>query len=83
MGVSGQRHAPAALYSRGKDPRYPLDRRLGGAGWAPEPVWTQELEEKCSASVGDRIPIVQSIVNHYTDWATNREWVSIYFKNKQ
>jgi hypothetical protein len=29
-GVSGQRHAPAALYPRGKDPRYPLDRKLGG-----------------------------------------------------
>jgi hypothetical protein len=29
-GVSGQRHAPAALYPRGKDPLYPLDRRLGG-----------------------------------------------------
>jgi hypothetical protein len=29
-GVSGQRHAPAALYPRGKrPPRYPLDRRLG------------------------------------------------------
>jgi hypothetical protein len=28
--VSGQRHAPAALYPRGKDPRYPLYRRLGG-----------------------------------------------------
>jgi hypothetical protein len=24
-GVSGQLHAPAALYHRGKDPRYPLD----------------------------------------------------------
>jgi hypothetical protein len=30
MGVSGQRHAPAAPYPRGKDRRYPLDRRLGG-----------------------------------------------------
>jgi hypothetical protein len=30
MGVSGQSHAPAALYPRGKEPRYPLDRRLGG-----------------------------------------------------
>jgi hypothetical protein len=30
MGVSGQRHAPAAIYPRVKDPRYPLDRRLGG-----------------------------------------------------
>jgi hypothetical protein len=29
-GVSGQRHAQAALYPRGQDPRYPLDRRLGG-----------------------------------------------------
>jgi hypothetical protein len=28
--VSGQWHAPAALYPRGKDPRYPLYRRLGG-----------------------------------------------------
>jgi hypothetical protein len=29
MGVSGQHHAPAALYPRGKNPRYPLYRRLG------------------------------------------------------
>jgi hypothetical protein len=29
-GVSGQHHAPAALYPRGKDPRYPLDRSLRG-----------------------------------------------------
>jgi hypothetical protein len=28
--VSGQHHAPAALYARGKSPRYPLYRRLGG-----------------------------------------------------
>jgi hypothetical protein len=61
MGVSGQRHAPATLYPRGKDPRYPLDGRLGG-----EPVWMQGLEEKSSASVGDRTPIVQPVVRHYT-----------------
>jgi hypothetical protein len=30
MGVSGKRQAPAALYPRGKDPRYPLDRRWMG-----------------------------------------------------
>jgi hypothetical protein len=29
-GVSGQRHAPAALYPLGKNPWYPLDKRLGG-----------------------------------------------------
>jgi hypothetical protein len=63
MGVSGQRHAPAALYPRGKDPRYPLDRRLGGSQ-------TQGLEEKSSVPVGDRTPIVQPVVKHYTAWAT-------------
>jgi len=30
MGVSGQRNVSVALYRRGKDPRYPLDGRLGG-----------------------------------------------------
>jgi hypothetical protein len=30
MRVSGQHHAPAALYPQGKDFRYPLYRRLGG-----------------------------------------------------
>jgi hypothetical protein len=40
------------------------------AGWAPESVWTQRLEEKSSASVADRTPAVQSVVRHYTDWAT-------------
>jgi hypothetical protein len=29
-GVGGQHHAPAALYPRGKDPRYPWNGRLGG-----------------------------------------------------
>jgi hypothetical protein len=29
-GVNGQRHAPAALYPRGKDLRYQLYRSLGG-----------------------------------------------------
>jgi hypothetical protein len=37
------------------------------AGWAEEPVWTQRLEEKFSALVGDRTPLVQSVVRHYTD----------------
>jgi hypothetical protein len=37
------------------------------AGWAPEPVWTQRLEGKPSASVGDRTSVVQSVVSHYTD----------------
>jgi hypothetical protein len=43
MGVTGQRHAPAALYPRGKRPQVPIEQE---AGWAPEPIWTQRLEEK-------------------------------------
>ena len=34
--VSGQQHAPAALYPPGKDPVSILQE----AGWAPGPVWT-------------------------------------------
>jgi hypothetical protein len=64
MGVSGQHHAPAALYPRGIDPLVPTGQE---AWWAPGPVWTQGLEQKSSASVGDRTPVVQSIVSHYTD----------------
>jgi hypothetical protein len=48
----------------GKGPSVPIVQE---AGWAPEPVWTQRLEEKSSASVGDRNPVVQSVVNYYTD----------------
>jgi hypothetical protein len=62
MGVSGQRHAPAELYPRGKDPRYPLYRKLGG----PQ----SRSGRSCYASVGDRTPIVQPVVRHYTAWAT-------------
>jgi hypothetical protein len=64
MGVSGQHHAPAALYLPGKGPPVPIVQE---AGWTPEPVWTQKLEEKSSASVGDRTPVVQFVVRHCTD----------------
>jgi hypothetical protein len=66
-GVNDQRHALAALYARGKDPRYPLYKRLGGA---PEPVWTQRLEEEsfslCRGSNLD-LSAVQPAARHYTD----------------
>jgi hypothetical protein len=42
-----------------KEPPVPIVQE---AGRAPEPVWTQRLEEKSSASVGDRTPAVQSVV---------------------
>jgi hypothetical protein len=60
MGVSGQRHALAALLPPGKGPPVPIVQE---AGWAPEPVWTQRLEEKSFASAGDRTPVVQPVAN--------------------
>jgi hypothetical protein len=43
------------------------------AGWAPQPVWTQRLEEKsfrlCRGSKL-YLPGVQPVARHYTDWAT-------------
>jgi hypothetical protein len=33
------------------------------AGWAPEPVWTQRLEEKSFASVGDRTSVIQCVAD--------------------
>jgi hypothetical protein len=63
MGVSGKHHAPAALYPPRKGPPVPIVQE---AGWASEPVWTQRLEEKSSAPAGDRTPVVQPMVRHYT-----------------
>jgi hypothetical protein len=63
MGVSGQRHAPAALLPPGKGPPVPIVQE---AGWAPEPVWTQRIEEKSLDPAGDRTPIAQPVVRHYT-----------------
>jgi hypothetical protein len=62
MRVSGQRHAPAEILPPRKGPPVPIVQE---AGWAPEPVWTQRLEEKSFAPAGDR-PVVQPVVRHYT-----------------
>jgi hypothetical protein len=53
-----------------KEPPVPIVQEVG---WAPEPVWTQKLEEKSSVSVGDRTPAVQSVARHCTDSAA-RLW---------
>jgi hypothetical protein len=53
---------PGRALSPGKGPPESIVQE---AGWAPEPVWTQSLEEK--SSVGDRTPVVQSVVRRYTD----------------
>jgi hypothetical protein len=70
MGMSDHRHAPTAFYPLGKDPRYPLYRRLGGPqNWSGH----KRLEEKsfrlCWESKLGR-PVVQPVARHYTDWAT-------------
>jgi hypothetical protein len=48
---------PGRALPPGKGPPVPIVQE---AGWAPEPVWTQRLEEKYSASVGDRTPFVHT-----------------------
>jgi hypothetical protein len=42
---------PGRALSPGKGPPVPIAQE---AGWAPEPVWTQRLEGKSYAFVGDR-----------------------------
>jgi hypothetical protein len=60
MGVSGQRHVPAALLPPGKGPPVPIVQE---AGWAPEPVWTQRFEEK---SFGDSVITVTPSCSPHT-----------------
>jgi hypothetical protein len=50
---------PGRALPAGKEPPVPTVQE---AGWAPGPVWTQRLEEKSSASIGNRTPAVQSVV---------------------
>jgi hypothetical protein len=54
----------------GKGPPVPIGQE---AGWAPEPVWTERLEEgsfrPCRGSNLDR-PVGQTVARLYTDWAT-------------
>jgi hypothetical protein len=69
MGVSGQRHAPAALYPR----EMTLGTHCTGGWVGLRAIWTQRLEEKsfllCRGSNVER-PVVQPVARHYTDWAS-------------
>jgi hypothetical protein len=48
---------PVRALAPGKGPPVPIVQE---AVWAPEPVWTQRLEEKSFAPVGDRSPTARS-----------------------
>jgi hypothetical protein len=48
---------PGRALPLGKGPPVPIVQE---AGWAPEPVWTQRLEENSFASAGDRTPSARS-----------------------
>jgi hypothetical protein len=65
-GVTGQRHAPAALCP-GKGTPVHTGQEVG---WAPEPVWTQEVRGKilclCRGLNLDRT-VVQSVGRDSTD----------------
>jgi hypothetical protein len=56
-----------ALYPRGKDPRYPLDRRLGGVGprHGLDAGARRKILYSCRGSNPDH-PIIQPVVRHYT-----------------
>jgi hypothetical protein len=57
-GVSGQRHAPAAIYSRERTP----DTHWIGGWVGLRPSLDTEAREKSFASAGDRNLVVQSVV---------------------
>jgi hypothetical protein len=48
---------PGRALPQKKGPPVPIVQE---AGWAPEPVWTQRLEEKSSDPAGDRTSIARS-----------------------
>jgi hypothetical protein len=61
MGMSGQRRSSASLYPRGKDPRYPLERRLGGPqsryghrGWRNNPLPVPGCIDKCQYQIKEQ-----------------------------
>jgi nitrate reductase beta subunit len=67
MGVSCQRHAPAALYPR----EWTAGTHYTGGWVGPKVSLDKEAGGKilCRESNLDR-PVVQPVARHYTNWAT-------------
>jgi hypothetical protein len=63
MGVSGQRHAPAALLPPGKGPSVPIVQEAGWVGLDTEDREKNPFPRR--GSNPDR-PVVQPVVRHYT-----------------
>jgi hypothetical protein len=57
MGGEWSASRPGRALPPGKGASVPIEQE---AGWAPEPVWTQRLEEKSFAPAEDRTPIARS-----------------------
>jgi hypothetical protein len=70
MGGEWSASLPGHALVPGKGPLVPIGQE---ADWAPEPVWTKNLQEKsfrlCRWS-NINSPVVQLVARHYTDWAT-------------
>jgi hypothetical protein len=49
-----------------KEPQYPLNRRLGGVGWAVQRVWTFGRREKSLARVGMDAPFLGRVDMQYS-----------------
>jgi hypothetical protein len=67
--VSGQRHAPTALYPRGNDPGTHWIGGWVGLRAGLDTEVTGKIFYFCRGSNLDR-PVVQSVARHYTNWAT-------------
>jgi hypothetical protein len=65
-GVRGQCRTPAALYSRGKDPRYPCTGGWVGPGAGLGTEVRGKISCPCRGSNFDH-QVVQSVARHYSD----------------
>jgi hypothetical protein len=65
-GVTGQRHAPVALYPLGKDPGTHCTEGWVGPRAGLDTETRGKIHCLCQGSNIDR-PVIQSVVRHYTD----------------